>query len=141
MARFIHSLTAGVSRNDERNDCTVRALANALDIDYNHAHEALSKQGRKNGKGCSQKVWHTAYTKQGLTLLGVYGTTNRSRQLSKYSGMKSSKGITLGKLINTLGKGRFAVVVTGHAICIIDGQIIDKFANLANKSVVAVYQA
>ena len=141
MTRFIRALMTGAARDDERNDCTVRALANALDIDYNDAHAALSKHGRKHGRGCTHKVWHKAYTEQGLTLLRLYGTTKRARILSKNLGMETSKGTTLGTLLKTIGGGRFAVVVTGHALCIIDGQIIDKFANLANKSVVAVYRA
>jgi hypothetical protein len=141
MSRFIRSIQTGAARADERNDCTVRALANTLDINYDHAHAALSKHGRKHGKGCSHKVWHKAYTEQGLTLVRLYGTTQRARLLSKNLGMPTEKGTTLATLLKTIGKGRFAVMITGHALCVIDGQIIDKFATLANKSVFAVYRA
>jgi len=141
MTRFIRSLMTGAARDDERNDCTVRALANALDIEYNDAHAALSKHGRKHGRGCTHKVWHKAYTEKGLSLINIHGTTRCARVLSKNLYMPTAKGTTLGTLLKTIGSGRYAVVVTGHALCIIDGQIIDKFANLANKSVVAVYRA
>ncbi len=37
---------------NEKNDCVVRALANAFEVNYNMAHVFVSKKfNRKNGKG------------------------------------------------------------------------------------------
>ena len=139
MSRFIPSILTGASRADEAQDCTVRALANALDTNYDEAHAALRKHGRKHGKPCGHKVWHRAYSEAGLSLMNIYGTTAAARHLSRSLQQKATKGTTLGTLLKSIGCGRFVVIVTGHAICVLDGQVIDKYSNLSNKSVVAVY--
>jgi len=54
--------------------------------------------------------------------------------------VKAFKGISLGSLLPALGLGRFIVVITGHALAVIDGAIVDQGSNASRKSVVAVYK-
>jgi hypothetical protein len=52
----------------EENDCTVRALAVALDGDYAQAHSAMQGNGRKKGKGAGQYIWKQAFRDCGFEL-------------------------------------------------------------------------
>lgn len=138
--KTIPSLYTGANNPKESRDCTVRALANALEIDYGAAHRTLRKHGRKSNCGANSSVWHEAYTESGFELQGIYGTTIRTQYLSRKLEITPNKGISLGKLLPSLKTGRFIVVITGHALAVINGSIIDRGVNRAGSSVVAVYR-
>jgi hypothetical protein len=109
----------------ENNDCVVRALAIAADIDYSLAHKwAKQCLQREDGKG-------------------VYGTIPKMNLLAQNNLTILSKSIkSAGKMINkdytqkpvqyTVGtfprkfnKGRFLVIVRGHALAVVDGVVYD----------------
>lgn len=52
----------------ETNDCTVRALAVALDGDYTQAHSAMAGNGRKKGQGAHWTIWKQAFKDCGFAL-------------------------------------------------------------------------
>ena len=140
MDKYIRPLTTGHSNVVEQLDCTVRALANSAGIVYGNAHTILKKHGRKDRKGCSNKVWHEAYTNTGLFLVGIYGTTKAAKSISKRLNIAANKGITLGRILPTLNDGSYIVIITGHALAVVSGHVIDKGLNRSNSSVVAVYK-
>lgn len=140
MTTKIRPLLTGATSPHEANDCTVRALANAKNIEYETAHDLLKSFGRKDRKGCPARVWAAAYRQAGLALVGVYGKTCRARSLARVEGVEARKGTTLGTLLPSLGAGRFVVLITAHALAVIDGQVIDKFGSLAGSSVFGVYR-
>lgn len=137
----IEPVTKGASFDGEKNDCTVRALANAKDIPYEEAHFTLHKYGRRDRRGAIVSVSHKAYTMQGFTCIGIYGRTLRARAMGFVgSDTPRNRGITLGKLLPKLSEGRYIVMITGHALAVINGQVIDKAANSSGQSVFAVYK-
>jgi hypothetical protein len=140
MDKYIRPLTIGHSNVVEQLDCTVRALANSAGIVYGNAHSILKKHGRKDRKGCSNKVWHDAYINTGLSLVGIYGTTKAAKHISKRLNIAAYKGITLGRILPTLNEGSYIVIITGHALAVVSGHVIDKGLNRSNSSVVAVYK-
>lgn len=142
MTNLIKPALNGASHKPERNDCTVRALANAASIDYVTAHKLLWKHGRENKCGAQTTTSHAAYIEAGLTLKSIHGKTIRARLLArKAPGMAVSKGITLGSLLPSLGTGSYVVMVTGHALAVVNGEVIDTFASRAGKEVFGLYQA
>jgi len=138
--KLIKPVAYGATKAGETNDCTVRALSNASGLDYETAHKALQKQGRKPRKGATCNVWHRAYTAAGMQLTGAYGVTKATKALQRIYRVIPDKGATLSKIMPTLSQGRFIVIVTGHALAVVDGAIIDSHASSGNKSVVAVYK-
>ncbi len=58
---------AGLS--DERNDCTVKALALATGISYQEAHSDLAARGRKHGKGLNNWDLRQAIKARGFGLI------------------------------------------------------------------------
>ena len=140
MDKYIRPLTTGYTNTVEERDCTVRALANSAGIVYGNAHTILRKHGRKDRKGCTNHVWHDAYTNTGLSLVGIYGTTKAARHMSKRLNLAAYKGISLGRILPTLTEGSYIVIITGHALAVVSGHVIDKGLNRSASSVVAVYK-
>ena len=138
--KLIKPVAYGAAKPGETNDCTVRALSNASGIHYDVAHRALQKEGRKPGRGAQANVWHRAYLASGMQLRGAYGVTRTTKALQRIYRVIPDKGATLSKIMPTLSNGRFIVIVTGHALAVVDGAIIDSHASSGNKSVVAVYK-
>ena len=124
----------------ETNDCTVRALANAAAMPYTDAHVLLNKHGRKNRCGAQFNTMHKAYNEANFSLHSVHGTTNQAKYVARITSTKAQEGITLGKLLPKLTKGSFIVNVTGHAIAVVDGKVLDTFASPAGKRVIAVFK-
>ena len=140
MAKIIVPTATGVNSYGENRDCTVRALANCTGMVYGNAHDILRKHGRKDKRGCTHHVWHDAYTNNGMSLIGVYGKTHRSRSLARELAVVAQDGITLGRLIPSLTKGSYIVIITGHALAVVDCNIVDMNFNRSNSRVIAVYK-
>jgi hypothetical protein len=100
---------------DERDDCTVKAVAVVCDIDYKDAHELLAHYGRKHRKGAvdCETTWPA------LNSLGVKMVEVKLSSLPKHP-----------KTIRTLERvipknGKYLVNVRGHIVAISDGEVID----------------
>lgn len=143
MTEYIEPISKGASSIglfQEKNDCAVRALANASKIPYLDAHKLLSKHGRESKGGCNTYTYHSAYTEAGLTLIGVYGTTNATNYFRRYLICAHLKGCTLKNVMEDLKWGSYVVIIRGHALAVVNGNIIDSSYNKANSRVVAVYK-
>ena len=142
-ARFIKSASKGVERFDnEANDCTVRALANAYGMPYKLAHRIMGKAGRKQGKGPKLDIMHKTYTRLGFEIDRIHGETNAARYLWKYLAVGHTKyrGTTLGSILPLLSIGRFIVLIRGHVFAVVNGEVLDYGDNPTNCSVAAVYK-
>lgn len=140
MAKTIIPVTAGVSTWGESRDCTVRALANSTGLRYGNAHNILRQHGRKDKRGCTCNVWHDAYISNGMSLVGVYGTTKGARYLAKKISVVAQKGTTLGSILPKLTNGSYIVIITRHALAVVDGGVVDMNLNRSNSRVIAVYK-
>lgn len=130
----------------DRNDCTVRALVNATGMSYDLAMLLLAKHGRKAGQGAYPDAFIPAYKDAGLTLVGVFGTTRAAtytKGLVERSGAvcKHYKGITLASLLLKIDRSKtYIAIISGHAVCIKGGQVVDTFVSKAGKSVVSLFR-
>ncbi len=97
-----------VSRDrPERNDCTVRAYADATGVPYHEAHKVLSTIRRPK---------HGPSGKQLIDLLSQYG----------FSFASPIHGtISLGQFVKTYPKGTYYCIKRGHAFTIKDGVVYD----------------
>ena len=147
---YVQTSFAG-QQSVQRNDCATRAAVNATGIDYTQCDSILSKHGKKQNKGTAAGTVLKAYTELGLNLISVHGTTHRAgvyRRVSRSLGLDKQcsdgleRGISFGKLIDSgkLKNGKYVVVVTGHAVAVIDGTPIDTFRTAGGKSVVAIFK-
>jgi len=121
-------------------DCVVRSMANASGMPYDEAHAIAKKYGRKNRKGATIFTMIAAYKEAGFKVRSTHGTSAISSYTSRVTGAGRESGVTLGKLLPTLSKGKYIVNVTGHALAVVDGKIIDTFDNSAKKRVHVVFE-
>lgn len=116
----------------ETNDCSVRAVANAANIDYEMAFATLRHYGRQDCKGALTRAMAKAYKELGLKLLGVFGSSqaaeNDYEDLSSLLGednVKRYAGMTAKRFIDSKFEGSFVCCSNNHAFAVIDGHLVD----------------
>ncbi len=132
----------------EANDCVVRAIANACDVNYSQAHKYVSTTfDRKKGKGTKQflstldKVKVMKFDEVGQLNMFQKGITRSIKCLGYAPKIKDGKNIG-GELMNrkykhkpvaytvkafaqTYPKGNYLIGVNQHALAICDGVVVD----------------
>ena len=124
---------------NEKNDCAVRAFANAFSITYNMAHkfaeEVFDRKPKKGVKGMFPKLAELGFAQFDMFADSLFPET-RVYSIHPLARSKS------GKLVNTdythkevnhtvktfcakFNKGTFIVMVAKHALVIKDGIVID----------------
>ena len=132
----------------EKNDCAVRAIANACEVNYEQAHQYCADTfDRKKGKGT--KLFNAllkteksmSFSEVGQLSLFNSGITRELKHLGDAPKIKDGKNIG-GKLINKKykhkpvaytvhefakanPKGSFILAVKGHALAVKNGEIYD----------------
>ena len=124
---------------NEKNDCAVRAFANAFNINYDLAHEfAADKFARKTRKGV--KNMFQTLTELGFATFDLFSNTlfpeTRTYGIHPIARSKSGKVVntkythkevnhTVKTFCTKFNKGTFIVMVAKHALVIKDGIVID----------------
>jgi hypothetical protein len=128
---FIKGAKESPLAKSENNDCVVRAIASASEMDYETAHQFVKKTfGRKNGKGT--KGFHytmNMMSKNNEKINGksVEKITEEHNTMLYYvivKGVKRLRTTTTGSFIKKYTKGTYVVTVKGHAFSIKDGVVI-----------------
>lgn len=123
----------------EKNDCAVRAIANVGAYPYPVALRLMAQEGRRKGRGTPWKALDKVYKMAGAFDVTYYG--ERMRRLSQtHSVPFRPQGMTLETFLERHPKGRYVVVVTKHALAVVDGAIVDMGRNKAGKRLMASYQ-
>lgn len=141
--KFEYPIAAGKRSSSikESKDCTVRALANTSYLSYEESHSLMEMYGRKRNKGAQMKVFDRAYISMGFELMGVYGTTAAAKHYRHQKNIHDiSKGLTLNNALKLLQEGSYIVLVSGHALAVVDGEVIDTFPSKSGTRVVAIYK-
>lgn len=132
----------------DKNNCTVRTLANCTSISYDTCHELMLQAGRKLNDGMSFDKYFPVYQKLGAKKFTAVGNTQQAKWLTgayrKITGSYPEviKGMTLKTLLSKpeYQRGVFAVEVNHHIMAIRNGLIHDTGMNLANKRVVSIIE-
>ena len=126
----------------EKNDCVVRAIANACDVNYDQAHKYVADTfDRKKGKGTTQmmstldNVKEMTFDEVGQLSLFNDGITRTLKLLGhgpKQGGdMVNPKykhkpvAYTVKAFAQRFNKGNYILAVNKHALAIKDGVVID----------------
>jgi hypothetical protein len=107
----------------ERNDCTVRALSVATDINYGVIHTIARAAGRQNRKGFNfEKI---------LARAARYGIHSRKVTLQNR--------VRLSTFARKHPRGRYVILCAGHVSPLVDGVYIDCNTILLNRLVKAYW--
>lgn len=113
-SHFVES-DGGRENHNERRDCTVRAIATAVDLPYEEAHRACARFGRENQKGMRgfHRFMYQACRGE------VYEF--RGAQFANFE----SGARTVESFLRLNLKGRYIVSIKRHVFAVIDGKAYD----------------
>lgn len=105
----------------ERNDCVVRAIASASDMEYDKAHKFVAKNfGRKPKKG----TFFFASTMSGFEKNSKKINRKSVKRIPREF-LKSGKSqMTVGTFLQEYNYGTYILAVTGHAFAVKDGVVL-----------------
>lgn len=144
----IKTSSYGAYKVGENNDCAVRAVVNVTGIEYDTIHAAFKGNGRKDNAGTNHIVLFKTMKDLGMSYVGSFGKTKPARFAEMISGTfydvtkdHINQSLTLGNLVKALPFGKFVVCISGHALALVDGKIIDCHYDLPAKAqVVCMFQ-
>jgi hypothetical protein len=116
---------------NERNDCAVRAMTLATGRPYAEVHALLAKYGRKTRRGTPFSSMDSALTELGLPKL-TRCETDYQLVGGGYFGRRSWRDTsrpTLARFAAEHRRGRYIVVIRGHAFALVDGMQLDMAPN------------
>lgn len=117
-----HTFTDCGRSANETNDCSVRALAHVLGVEYGQAHAMLAEIGRKDRHGLKHKHFIRNLDRLGL------------EQRPDLSCM------TLARALPLMASGRFMCWVHRHFFTVIDGVVFDTWEQRPGRRLKMVYQ-
>lgn len=136
---YIPPISTGVT-GVEKNDCVVRAIANAMEISYREAYEIVAPFGRRPNSGVYPTVVARIMKSIGAKCIGIFGTTLVVDTWKKHHPEAPHyQGITVERALRFCKQGNFIFNVRGHSFAVIDGEIIDNGYNRANAYVSVIY--
>jgi len=136
---------------EEKNDCVVRSLATATNVQYETAHKfAQDFFGRINKRGTSNlsiAAQMLKFETTGIEIgnkkftLRVLGR-REVKNLYKLRGEQIWRQKTLKSFIASHQQGTYMVMVAGHALTVKDGEVLDWSSNkfLPTRKVQAAYE-
>ena len=130
----------------ESNDCAVRAIASAFEMNYDEAHNFVAKIWfRKNREGTKKFVIgmrHMVDNKipiNGKLFSNLGGQYGNMKYDVKVKGQIVKRNMTTGTFIKKYPVGKYLVVVRGHAFSIIDGKVVGNTGDATMKKRVILY--
>ena len=131
--------------NGEKNDCSVRALANSTGMSYCKAHFLLDRAGRKDQTAMCSVTLAKFYCTMGFSV-EFFGNTKQTqyllwmhnRTLDTRINLKSS---TLRTMLASgkYNEGKFIFGTKDHVFAVVNGCIIDDGYNLSTVRIVEVF--
>jgi hypothetical protein len=119
---------------NEKNDCSVRALANAFNVTYDVAHlfaaTKLERKAKKGLRAMFQKLdllGEVTFELFSNTLFPETKTYKLSGKLKPLNPSYTHKKVafTVKTFCSKFNKGTYIVIVNKHALCVKDGIVID----------------
>jgi len=101
-------------QQNEKNDCSVKAIAIACRLTYKSAHITLAQLGRRNGRGTHNHIILGAARVSGFEVTEV-------KKVRQKNGSKFTPKTIGGKLKN----GYYLAFVNGHVISVVNGVVHD----------------
>lgn len=102
-------------RPKQSNDCTVRALASACDVEYDHAYDMLAQAGRKSGHGFDFRSWSKDIDFAGYRF-----------QWMSFPAIKGRLRETPVTFAIAHKEGRFVLRCAKHVLACVDGVVMDE---------------
>jgi hypothetical protein len=150
--KYIPTKDAIIGYNDskiaqsESNDCVVRAIASSFEMHYDEAHKFVAKkwfrgnrEGTRNFIGGMRGMVSRGVLINGKSFFNLGDQHGHMKYDVKVKGQIVKRNMTTGTFIKKFPKGRYLVVVRGHAFSIIDGVVVGNTEDSKMKKRVILY--
>jgi hypothetical protein len=134
-AEIDFSEASASSKVGEKNDCSVRAIATAVGVTYNAAHEYMrtvfGRKNRKGAKGMTAKLAALTFSDKPTQTAGdvkfEYKSIPQNNLCNQYKlhGEIVHRKKTVKSFIDDFRDGTFLVFVSDHVFTVKDGVLID----------------
>ncbi len=108
--QIMATVWAASEKLHENHDCTVKAVAIVLDMDYSTVHRAFANAGRKPRKGVRRDITERATKALGYEFKEVSRTARTAITIERDRKLQS---------------GRYVIGMTHHLAAMIDGKLMD----------------
>jgi hypothetical protein len=132
----IKGISDSIIAKSENNDCVVRAIATATDMDYDSAHKFTREKFCRNNKKGVYRFANTinllSKNNEQINGKSIEIITEEHNTMLYYvtvKGVKVLRKTTTGSFIKRYPVGTYIVVVRGHAFTIKDGVVIGNLAD------------
>ena len=133
---IIKGISDSIIAKSENNDCVVRAIATATDMDYDSAHkftkEIFKRKNKKGTYGFVSTINLLSRENKQINGKSVKTITEEYNTMLYYVTVKGRKVLrrtTTGSFIKRYPVGTYIVTVRGHAFTIKDGVVIGNLAD------------
>ena len=130
----------------ENHDCVVRAIASSFEMHYDEAHQFVAKtwfrgnrEGTRNFIGGMRSMVDKGVMINGKSFSNLGDQYGHMKYDVKVKGQVVKRNMTTGTFIKKFPKGRYVVVVRGHAFSIIDGVVVGNTGDAKMKKRVILY--
>ena len=106
---------------NEKNDCTVVALAAAFKMSYKAAHKLAKKHGRENRKGM---ITHAYYSM--LNKMSSLRAMTKEEITTYYKSTNKTRANKLSTFIKRYPKGTYILSVRSHTVTVEDGVVLER---------------
>lgn len=116
--------------DSKQNNCTLVAVREVTRFSDSEILTGFRKHGYRDDKGMSNYAWINAAKSLGLEIesIGIEYESKSSAYIDRYGAERlryNVKSLTLGQFIREFSVGVYFVSVSGHALVIRDGKIVD----------------
>jgi len=130
----------------ESNDCAVRAIASSFEMHYDEAHKFVAKnwfrgnrEGTINFIGGMRGMVSKGVLINGKSFSNLGDQHGHMKYDVKVKGQIVKRNMTTGTFIKKFPKGKYLIVVRGHAFSIIDGVVVGNTNDAKMKKRVILY--
>lgn len=123
--------------NGETDDCTVFAIANAFGLDYDTAHQEVSKRFDRHPRAGVPARKLIEGLKEGTTINGKTIVERRVPKTTyKVYGEEVVRNVRLGSFVRENPQGTYLILLRGHILVAKEGTVLDNLINTTDKSIV-----
>jgi hypothetical protein len=138
-----------VIAKNETNDCAVRAIASSFEMHYDEAHKFVAKtwfrgnrEGTRNFIGGMRGMVSRGVLINGKSFSNLGDQHGHMKYDVKVKGQTVKRSMTTGTFIKKFPKGKYLVVVRGHAFSIINGEVVgnEEDAKMKKRVIVSAFK-
>ena len=130
-AKEVIKASESIKASTERNDCFVYALGTAFDLNYDEAHAVVKNTFQRGDRGGTKNLVVEAVfidminTGKELNGKKVIARLDKPSNFYRVKGQEIVRTMRVESFAKKFSEGTYLILVSGHALTVRDGAVID----------------